>query len=86
MSIYSGQIGQMLHVYTQHVKNQPTLAVKEKQQGGQRDSFNLSLSTQQRQKLEQLAIQNISRLTRRGGSGNTSLSFQETLDAFGKGR
>jgi hypothetical protein len=86
LSIYTGQIGQMLHVYSQHVKTQPRHAVTETKQDGRGDSLSLTLSAQQRKKLEQLAIQNIGRLTRKSGAGNTSLSFQETLDAIGKGR
>lgn len=84
MSIYTGQIGQMLHVYAQHVKTRPRSYGGEKQQDEGRDAFNLSLTSQQRQKLEQIALDNLNRLTRKNGAEDASLSFRETMDLVGK--
>jgi hypothetical protein len=65
VSPYTGQIGQILRVYTQRMKIRSVPETNQKMSESDRDTVSLSMSAQQKSKLEQLALQNMNRITRK---------------------
>ena len=73
MSVYTGQIGQILHVYTQRVKAKPNSeAAKSTLETS--DTVSFSMTAQQKSKLERLALEDMSRITRKSGNGERGVS------------